>query len=63
MLSHGTPLFNYNNSFKAIDIASCLNIGIVGVEGFCFDGNKLMPIMDLIGDFSIYFQDDGNTKY
>jgi|AGTN01.1.fsa_nt_gi hypothetical protein len=54
----GVALFNTIDSHRLIDLCEDMKIGILGIEGFILDNEKIIPVMDLIADFSVLLVED-----
>ena len=48
----GIPLFDVGDGIRLVDYCKNNNIAILGIEGFKIKGNKRVPDMDCIVDFS-----------
>lgn len=48
----GTPLFDVSDGVKLLDYCKSKGIAVLGVEGFKIKGDKIIPDMDCIVDFS-----------
>jgi hypothetical protein len=48
----GVALFNRPDSLRLMDHCVSHGIGVLGVEGFRIEGDKIIPLMDYIIDFS-----------
>lgn len=48
----GIPLFDVGDGIRLVDYCKNNNIAVLGIEGFKIKGNKRVPDMDCIVDFS-----------
>lgn len=48
----GTPLFDVGDGIRLINYCKNNDIAVLGIEGFKIKGNKRIPDMDCIVDFS-----------
>lgn len=58
----GVPLFDVLDAFKLVEYCERNNIAILGIEGFKVKGDRRIPDMDCIVDFSSSLNDDCFVK-